>query len=479
MGPARRATPYGESSAGAEDRYRPGEVIRERYHLVRPLGQGGFARVWVAHDSLLDTHAALKIIYLEPGAAPSQTERLLQEARAAARFRHPAIVRVFDFGQTERADPFVAMELLHGESLFELIQREGRLTGPRVVQLLLPIADALHTAHSAGIVHRDVKPENVFVASDELGRVQPKLLDFGIARQTDVDRRLTAKGAVVGTPDYMSPEQARGAEVDARTDIWSFSVMLYEALTGAVPFKADNYHALLNSIINDQPTPTVDLRAGNVELWRLLDRGLKKSPDDRWESMRAFGEALALWGYEHGTREDACGASLRSSWLEADFAEVKVEINSTTPPPDDQHTERPQETGNRDPRLTRQETVAAGAQRPKWVWMAAAAFILVVIAAGAFAVVRAPADEPGIEAVKAPDEPTPAIRTAPLESPTPPASTASAGSPRDPVAIKPPQATSGRGLAPTKSGQQPVQPAPAVRGAAAKPRSTASPDFGF
>ena len=476
MGHARRATPYGEPP-GTEERYRPGELIRERYHLVRPLGQGGFGRVWVALDSLLDTHVAIKIIYLEPNAAPAQSERLLHEARASARFRHPAIVRVFDFGQTERRDPFVAMEMLNGQSLFELMHEAGRITGPRIVQLLLPIADALQTAHSAGIVHRDVKPENVFLAADDLGRVQPKLLDFGIARQTDVDRRLTAKGAIVGTPDYMSPEQARGAEVDARTDVWSFSVMLYEALTGQVPFRADNYHALLNAIINDEPVPTFKLGAGDQELWRLIDRGLKKAPDDRWESMRAFGEALALWGYERGAREDACGASLRTSWLEADFGELKVEINSTGPPPVEPATVRPEPREAQGP-VTRIVAPAPKA-RPRWPWVAAAAFLISLSVAGLLAVRNPSPPPPSVESV---DETRPAA--AAPNSPIAPALRSIAAPPASAeparASLKPPSVpASGRPLPPAPTASAAPRPAaaapPAVK---AQPKST-SPDFGF
>ncbi|MBI3205390.1 MAG: protein kinase [Myxococcales bacterium] len=476
MGHARRATPYGEPP-GTEERYRQGEVIRERYHLVRPLGQGGFGRVWVALDSLLDTHVAVKIIYLEPDAAPAHSERLLAEARASARFRHPAIVRVFDFGQTERGDPFVAMEMLHGQSLYELMVAEGRIAGPRLVQLLLPIADALQTAHSAGIVHRDVKPENVFVATDDLGRVQPKLLDFGIARQTDVDRRLTAKGAIVGTPDYMSPEQARGAEVDARTDVWSFSVLLYEALTAQVPFKADNYHALLNSIINDAPVPTHQQSAGDLELWRLIDRGLKKSPDDRWESMRAFGEALALWGYERGTREDACGASLRTSWLEADFAELQVVINSTQPPPVQLTTKRPDP---RDPDSAVTRAVAPPPPpRSRWPWLAAGAVVAALVGAGVVAASRPSPELPDVQAVgqSPPPADVPAASTTPAAQATPsplPSAEPSRASPKLPQV-----APAARPLAsPLASTAPPPRPPSAPPAPKAKPKSTA-PDFGF
>jgi serine/threonine-protein kinase len=302
--------------------------------LVRPLGEGGMGTVWVAHNVVLDVNVAIKLINMSEGNSGRSSERLLQEARAAARLGHPAIVRVFDFGRTRRGDPFVVMELIRGVPLSDHADHEHRLPAIRAVQLMLPIADALSAAHSKGIVHRDVKPENVILSTDEAGRIQPKLLDFGIASMVEIDRKLTLEGTVLGTPDYMSPEQARGAQdLDHRSDVWSFSVMLYELLTGKLPFGGRNYNALLWSIIHDAPMPTTERAAGDKQLWRVIERGLRKQPNDRWESMRVMGEALALWLYERGVREDVCAASLKTSWLDAGLAGVRIEVPSVSPGP--------------------------------------------------------------------------------------------------------------------------------------------------
>ncbi len=300
-----------------DDRYRPGETVAGKYRLVRPLGAGGVGRVWVAHNTVLDVHVGLKLIHSDaPGASPVHGERLLQEAQAAAKLRHPAICRVFDFGKTDLDDPFVVMELLHGETLRSVLARESRVPALRAAQTLLPIADALAVAHAQGIVHRDVKPENIFLAVDESDRVQPKLLDFGIARMEATSRKLTLQGVVLGTPDYMSPEQARGEmEVDDRSDVWSCCIVLYELLTGHVPFDEENYNALLWAISHEEPTPTTELAAGDAELWAILSRGLTKKREDRWVSVRALGESLAGWLSHHGVTEDVSGRSLRS-WLE-------------------------------------------------------------------------------------------------------------------------------------------------------------------
>lgn len=329
--------PEGLPSA-AEERYRSGDVIGGKYLLVRPLGQGGFGRVWVALNQVLEVHVALKLIELDPDELENQAERLLEEARSAARLAHPAIVRVFDFGLTDARDPFVVMELLHGESLFERVRRETRLSASYAVQLVLPIADGLAAAHGKGIIHRDVKPENIFLAQDEAGRTRPKLLDFGIARRIDVDRKLTAKGSVVGTPDYMSPEQARGqTDVDERADVWSFCVLLYELITGQAPFGGPNYNALLWAIIEGQPVPITERAAGDEELWRIIEKGLKKLPDERWPSMRALGEALAGWALTHGVTEDICGTSVRAAWIDAPGASseqpVSSNLSATLSPP--------------------------------------------------------------------------------------------------------------------------------------------------
>jgi len=285
-----------------------------KYLLVRRLGEGGMAEVWVARDETLEVDVAIKFIRADLE-HPQLDDRLLQEARAAARLGHPAIVRVHDYGKTDMGDPFIAMELLAGESLALVIERRGRLPAVRAVRTLLPIAHALATAHDKGIVHRDLKPENIILTPGD-GLIQPKLLDFGIAKLERAEARITRAGSALGSPGYMSPEQARGHDVDLRTDVWSFCVLLYELITGRLPFDAKSYNALLRSIIEDTPPPIRNFAAGDDALWAILERGFNKDPDLRWQSMRALGSALAGWLQNQGVSEDVAGASLQATWVQ-------------------------------------------------------------------------------------------------------------------------------------------------------------------
>jgi len=296
----------------------PGVIVEQKYELVRLLGEGGMGAVWVAKHLTLDVHVALKIMHSElarqmPGAA----DRMLQEARAAACIGHPAIVQVFDYGRTKDGDPFISMELLHGESLAQALTRRGRLPPTRALQVLLPIADALAVAHQRGIVHRDLKPDNVFLARLADGRVQPKVLDFGVAKlETASSPKLTMQGTVLGSPAYMAPEQAWGEnDIDQRADVWAFAVMLYELLTGDTPFHADTYNALLFAITRDQPKSIVDHGINEPELWDLINRCLAKDRDQRFADMRELGRALAEWLVARGVKTDITKAPL-ASWLD-------------------------------------------------------------------------------------------------------------------------------------------------------------------
>jgi serine/threonine protein kinase len=316
--------------------YLAGDLIADKYRLVRTLGHGGMGVVWVARNIVLDVDVAIKLIGINKGGTMGGVaKRLLQEARTAAQLSHPAICRTFDYGQTHLGDPFIVSELMHGETLGEMIDSQLRMSPTRAAQILLPVIDGLAVAHAQGIVHRDVKPDNIFLARDVAGRLQPKLLDFGIARFVEEDSKLTVDGSLLGTPSYMSPEQARGeAGADFRTDVWSVSIVLYEAITGELPFEGHNYNAILYAVINESAPSIVDRGCGDKALWRLLERGLHKQPEERWQSMRELGEALALWLYEAGVREDVCGASLRTTWLEAGLSDVQMELpaQSIIPP---------------------------------------------------------------------------------------------------------------------------------------------------
>ncbi|HKO51849.1 MAG TPA: serine/threonine-protein kinase [Polyangiaceae bacterium] len=323
---ARAAVPRTEYLAGA--------VIADRYKLVRPLGRGGMGVVWVAHSLVLGVDVALKLIHSDLGGSTGAT-RMAREAHAAARLGHPAMVRVFDFGWTSRADPFLVMELVQGESMGSILRRELRLPAIQAVQMLLPLADGLRSAHDKGIVHRDIKPDNILVARDEFGRQQPKLLDFGIAKvdqpQNAEENKLTQEGIALGSPDYMSPEQALGREdIDHRTDVWALCVVLYESITGQMPWDRPNYNALMQAIIHEPPAPTTELSAGDADLWCVIERGLQKSPDNRWASMTELGEALALWLYKHGVKEDISANSLRAVWLDGSLSGVRMDLSSLT-----------------------------------------------------------------------------------------------------------------------------------------------------
>jgi serine/threonine-protein kinase len=297
-------------------RYTPGAILSGKYRLVAMIGEGGMGAVWRATNELLDLPVAIKLIRADLDRS-SLRARLQIEARAAAKLGHPAIVRVFDVGETAFGDPFIVMELLQGETLGRMITR-GRLSAARAVQILLPVIEALALAHARGIVHRDLKPDNVMLALEDQ-RVQPKILDFGIAKLTDprdTDHKLTEVGVVVGSPDYMSPEQARGQDdVDASSDIWALCVVLYEAVTGVTPFSAANYNALLRAILEDTPRSLVEHAAGDAALWQIVERGLAKDRNQRHPSMTTLGRALAGWLLSHGINEDACGASLESKWF--------------------------------------------------------------------------------------------------------------------------------------------------------------------
>lgn len=299
--------------------YAAGDVIANKYRLTKILGEGGMGAVWLARNLALEIDVAIKLIRHDYANAEGAM-RLLQEARAAARIGHPCIVRVFDFGTTERDDPFIVMEVLQGESLAETIKRKGRLSAISAIRTLLPVAGALAAAHGKGIVHRDLKPDNIRLVTDDRGAVIPKVVDFGIAKlhHDDTPRETTQAGVILGSPHYMSPEQACGrSDVDHRTDVWAFTVMLYEVIAGVRPFEGPNYNALISSILVFQPAPWDQHDIHEPELWTVIEKGLAKEQQDRWQTMQEYGEALAMWAAQRDVETDAAGNSLRAHWLAA------------------------------------------------------------------------------------------------------------------------------------------------------------------
>ena len=308
-----------EDAPGETKRLDIGSLIDGKYRLLRELGIGGMGVVYLAHNEALDVEVAVKVIRasLQGMQDPELAARLLQEARAAAQLVDPGIVRVFDLGLSSQGHPYIVMELLEGEDLAAVMDRRGPLDAVRAVQTILPVAHALAIAHERGIVHRDVKPENIFLARTEGGRIQPKLIDFGVAKlEPKTNTRLTAVGAMLGSPDYMSPEQARGLEVDHSTDIWSLCVVLYEMLVGQAPFWASNHNALMRTIIEERHASILSQGVGDEDLSAIIDRGLAKAPTERWPLMRELGKAAARWLLDRGHTKDLCGAPLERVWLD-------------------------------------------------------------------------------------------------------------------------------------------------------------------
>jgi serine/threonine protein kinase len=259
-----------------------GELIAGRYELEKLVGSGGMSNVFRAHDRLLERTVALKILHEQYTRDEDYVERFRREARAVAQLAHPNIVTVIDRGEQEGRQ-FIVFEYVDGENVKELLNR-GPLEAREAIRLALQVARALSFAHERGLVHRDVKPQNVLLNEDG----QAKVTDFGIARSLDV-HGVTQTGTVLGTSDYIAPEQARGQKVDPKTDIYSLGVVLYELLSGEVPFSGDNFVAVAMRHVND-PVPSVLDRRPDcpVRLGLAIQRAMSKDPEDRFESMGDF-----------------------------------------------------------------------------------------------------------------------------------------------------------------------------------------------
>ncbi|HKU44474.1 MAG TPA: serine/threonine-protein kinase [Polyangiales bacterium] len=328
-----------------------GALLGGKYRLQRLLGEGGMGNVWLAQNELLELPVAIKI--LRPDLRGTEAAaRMLTEARVQAKLHHPHVVRVFDYGETPAGDAYIVMELLEGVSLAEWLETRGALPPVVAIQLLLPVIDALCAAHRAGVIHRDLKPDNVFLATGG-DQLCPKLLDFGIAKlAAECAPRLTSPNGVLGSPAYMAPEQARGEEdLDERVDVWSACVVLYECISGQPAYDANNYHALLRSVIERDLPP---LQAAGCEgLWQILSAGLKRDRNERIASMHDLGAALAGWLAARGEREDACRQPLSWRWqLESEQPHVP---SLPTPPR--------QQTGLRDSEASPTLRITTGSRR--------------------------------------------------------------------------------------------------------------------
>ncbi|MEZ4325928.1 MAG: serine/threonine-protein kinase [Polyangiales bacterium] len=250
--------------------------------------------VWAAEHQLLKKVVAVKLLLPQQlhGAARKRFER---EARMAGSIGHPSIVKVFDMGHREDGAPYLVMEYLKGESLADRVETFGALDVSECVTIMTQVLGGLAAAHDKGIVHRDLKPDNIFLARQDDGSTRAKLLDFGVSKSLDESTlALTRTGAVIGTPYYLSPEQARGDQgIDHRVDIWAAGVLLYEMLTGTLPFTADNYNALLVKILTNTPVPPSRVRPSiPLEMENVVLRAMERDREQRFPSAQAMLEAI-------------------------------------------------------------------------------------------------------------------------------------------------------------------------------------------
>ncbi|MBA3898396.1 MAG: serine/threonine protein kinase [Sphingomonadaceae bacterium] len=262
-----------------------------RYRIETAIGEGAMAMVWRAFDPAVGRRVAIKTLRPELARNADYVRRFLREARAAGTLSHPNIVTIFDVGE-HAGQPYIAMELLEGRTLDQVLADRGRLPAVQVLRIAIQLADALAFAHAAGVVHRDIKPANVMLADADAG-ARVKMLDFGIARMTEVDGERTQIGEVLGSPRYMSPEQALGQPVDGRTDQFALGVLLYELITGRTAFSATTIASLALQIVRDPPESIV-LHAPDCPpgLRRIVEKLLDKNPDRRFATGSDLGDAL-------------------------------------------------------------------------------------------------------------------------------------------------------------------------------------------
>ncbi len=283
------------------DRYVPpldplvGTIVDDRYEVVGVLGEGGMGTVYEVRHTTLGRRAALKALRADLAQEGELAARFLQEAQATAAIKHPSVVSILDFGRLRDARPYFVMELLSGQTVADAIHRGGPAPVAMAVAIGLRVAEALEAAHAAGIVHRDLKPENVYLVGGAKPDPDVRVVDFGAAMILGKSR-LTKKGVVFGTPHYMSPEQAAGKTVDHRTDVYSLGILLYEMLTGKVPFEGDTYMGILTQHMFAEPTPPSTVRPERASELGILEavvlRALAKEPADRFPSMHDFAVAL-------------------------------------------------------------------------------------------------------------------------------------------------------------------------------------------
>lgn len=314
-----------------------GKVLDGKYRLDSYLSRGGMGAVYRGTHVMLDRPVAVKLISSDLVTSPDMVRRFQREARAATHLNHPNIVKVYDLGQTEDGTLYIAMELVSGESLHSVIRSSGALPPARIVNILGQIVSALALAHRNSIVHRDLKPHNIMISRTADGQEVATLLDFGIAKTFEIDAntKLTATGSTIGTPQYMSPEQASGQEVDGRSDLYSLGIILYEMLIGEVPFSGSSTPTVLVKHLTEMPVHP-SLRRPDLHISPTLEklalRCLEKNPSHRFQTADELATELRRAPAEE---VDADGTTIHLSptVVERALSPDRPTLGSTIPSP--------------------------------------------------------------------------------------------------------------------------------------------------
>ncbi len=276
-----------------------GQVVADRYHVVKKLGEGGMGQVYLAEHVKMGRRSAIKVMNPSMVHDPDAVARFNREASNASRITHPNVCAIYDFGETPDGLIYLAMEFIEGEPLTDLIEREGALPVPRAAAIFLQTADALQAAHDLGIVHRDLKPDNIMLSRRKGGGDTVKVVDFGIAKAVGGDeagQKVTKTGLVVGTPEFMSPEQLSGDTLDGRSDLYSLALVLYRMLSGKLPFEATSVQETMIKRLTDDPTTLAEARPDlsfPPGLQPVFDTALARTPAERYQSVTKFAADVA------------------------------------------------------------------------------------------------------------------------------------------------------------------------------------------
>lgn len=281
------------------------DLLNGQFRILQKIGTGGMGSVYRAAQPAMNREVAIKILHPKLAGRKDLTSRFRREARAMSQLTHPNTVRVFMYGELdEDGSLYIVMEMLEGRNLNQRVRREGPMPTSRAIPILVQVCGALQEAHEMGIVHRDLKPENIFLSKQGGIADFPKVLDFGLAKVTERQMQpgsviLTQEGMVFGTPEFMSPEQAQGRTLDARSDIYSLAVILYEVLTGKLPFDAKTPMEYIQKHVTEAIIPLSQRRPElnlPVELDAVLEKALAKNPEERFQSAAEFADALRPFG---------------------------------------------------------------------------------------------------------------------------------------------------------------------------------------